>query len=175
LKKYTKSLLALAIACLIIGACKLDKPVDPVANPETLPEDLILGITVQGGTINDSYLSSRWQTVRTVQQIYDTANVVTSGMVVPNRFTGVTLNDQTKAIYYTGLTPDPGSSTYKLGTTSNVLFINLLTNPFFTSPTADVRITRLTSTAMTWVALDTTSTPIDGKYFHKGYEVTFTK
>ncbi|MCC8424084.1 hypothetical protein [Mucilaginibacter sp. UR6-11] len=176
MKKYTKALLGLMAMVMITVACKLDKPVTPpVTDPPGTTDGTVLGIVVQGKVIDDAYLTALWKTSKTVQQLYDTSNVVVSGVEVPNKFSAVLVDDHAKSAKYTGLATDLGTTSYKLSTTDNVLFINLSPNPFFSSLTSRVRITHLTPAAMTWVALDTAFTPIKGKYFHKGYQVTFTK
>lgn len=178
MNRYTKILLTLAIACITTNACKLDKHVVPAAgNTDPTDGQTVLGIIVKGKTLNDSYLNALWKATSTAQQLYDTAYIVLSGVSVPNKFSAVKLDDQAKTAVYTNLPASAGPSTvtYKLSTSNNVLYIKLTPNPFFTSTTSEVRITNLTSTSMTWVALDTVSTLLGGKYLHKGYQVTFTK
>lgn len=163
---------------MFAGSCKLDKPVYPQTNPDDvdITDQTVLGMIVNGRIIDDPYLTSEWITKQTVQQLYDTAYTVLSGTGVNNLFSTVTINDRAKSVKYSGLSNDTAATgTYELGTADNVLYIKLSSNPFFNSTLSTVRITHLTSTEMTWVALDTTSTVLDGKYYHKGFQVTFTK
>lgn len=164
---------------MFAGSCKLDKPVLPSPKGEDVinTDQTVYGIVVNGRIVDNPYLTSAWKAKQTIQQLYDTSTVVISGSVVSNFFTGVTLNDKDKSIKYTGLVNDtvPAIGTYKLSVTDNVLYMRLSANPFFNSTVSTVRITHLTATEMTWVALDTTSTVLDGRYYHKGYQVTFTK
>ncbi len=179
MKKLIKVLLTIVAACIAISACKLDKPVTPAVANANDPTDgqTVLGIVVNGKTLNDSYLSASWKVTSTTQQLYDTANVVMSGTGIANKFSAVKLDEQAKTATYTGLpaSAGPSTETYELSTSQNVLYIKLKPNPFFTTTTSEVRITNLTSSSMTWLALDTTGTAIDGKYLHKGYQVTFAK
>ena len=160
---------------MIIGACKLDKPTLPA--PAAEESSTVLGITVVGKVVNDGYLTAEWRALRTAQQFYDTSYSVVSGVGVPGRFSSVTLNDNAKSFQYNGMI-DPhavSNGKYGLYTTNNVLFINLAGNPFFTNAKSAVRITNLTVNSMTWVVMDTTLVPLNGKPVRQAFEIIFVK
>jgi hypothetical protein len=180
-KKCFKLLLALVIpGIMFAGSCKLDSPAPPPApkaDDVEITDQTVLGIVVNGPRVDNAYLTSLWKAKQTTLQLYDTSNTIIYGTYVNNLFTNVTLNDRNKSVSYTGLVNSfaQPTGTYKLSVTDNVLYIELSSNPFFNSTLSTVRVTHLTPTEMTWVALDTTSTVLDGRYYHKGYQVTFTK
>jgi hypothetical protein len=169
-----QTLFVLATLCTIAVSCKLDKvpPGDlkPVSDDAT-----VLGINVIGKKIYDGYLTSAWKTSFTVLEYYDTTNVVMSGVITDNKFSGVTLNDNVQTVNYTNLSAGDANGTYELSTTDNVLYIKLSADPFARSKNTPVRITRLTAASMMWVAVDPELLAVDGKLVRKAYRVVFFK
>jgi hypothetical protein len=177
-KNHTKTLLGLAAACIMLSACKLDKPVNaPPEDPAGTTDQTVLGITVNGRAINDDYLNGLWKVSKTVRQFYDTSNVVISGKTTSDMFTAVSLNDQTKTLKYLGLPANsvPATGRYELSTSDNVLYIKLTSNPFFNSSKSQVRVTHLTGSAMTWIALDTVLSVTAGQPSRAAYQINFIK
>ncbi|MGF7081729.1 hypothetical protein [Mucilaginibacter sp. UYCu711] len=164
---------------MIAISCKLDDPLIPVPNPNFNSGGTVLGINVFNKTVNNSYLSNLWTVSSTVKQYYDTSDVVISGTSVPNRFTSISLNDNTKTFVFTNGTflyaDQKPSGLYRLYTTDNVLFIQLGTNVFFDSANSTTRITNLTARAMTWLAIDTNTVVVNGKPAHEAYQVIFAR
>lgn len=173
--RYNKIILIISGCCIIISSCKLDKPIAPTAADAGI--ETVLGITVVGKNINNNYLTAEWKTIRTADQYYDSSYVLISGVGIPGKFTSVTLDDKAKTFKYTGLPATAGaaSGSYKLATTDNVLFMTIGTNPFFAKSKSQLRITSLTSTSMTWVAMDTTLANYNGLRARHAYEILFIK
>jgi hypothetical protein len=164
---------------MVVISCKLDDPLIPVPNPSFNTGGTVLGISIFNKTINDDYLSHLWTVSSTVKQYYDSNNIVISGVGVPNRFTSISLNDNTKTFVFTNgiflYANEKASGLYRLYTTDNVLFIQLGTNVFFDSANSTTRITNLTASAMTWIAIDTNTVVINGKPAHEAYQVIFAR
>ncbi len=158
------------------GSCRLDPVLTP---PNAGPNNgqTVLGITVNGPVINNAYLTGMWSVELTIEQYYDVNNAVITGVVAPNKFTSVTLNDQAKTSGYGGLSAGvaPSTGTYKLGLNENVFYVDLSADPFSRSSNTLVRITSLTSTAMTWVAIDAAIVMYNGQPAHKAYQVIFAR
>lgn len=173
--KYNRAILLITAWCISISGCKLDPATTPLTANNAYV-DTVLGITVVGKVINNNYLNGEWKAVRTAQQYYDSSYVFISGTGIPGKFTSVALNDKAKSFKYTGLPAAAGPETglYELKTSENVLFIKI-TNAFFTNPKSQVRITNLTASSMTWIAMDTTLINYNGRPARQAYEVIFTK
>jgi hypothetical protein len=166
----------IAMAWCISNGCKLDQTVVP-AGTHPAYVDTVLGITVVGKVINNNYLTGDWKAIRTADQYYDSTYVIISGTGIAGKFTSVALDDKSKTFKYTGLPASAGlaSGSYALSTSENVLFMTISTNPFFTNPKSQLRITNLTGTSMTWVAMDTTLINYNGKRARHAYEILFIK
>jgi hypothetical protein len=175
--KYHKSLLILTTLCTIVMvSCKLDRvPASELTTGNS--DETVLGINVIGKKIYDGYLTSAWKTSFTVQEYYDTANVVVSGISTANKFSAVKLNDNVKTISYTDLSAGNtlATGTYELSTSENVLYIKFSGDPFSRSKNTPVRITRLNTASMAWVAIDPKLLTVDGKKVRQAYRVVFFK
>lgn len=171
---YKKVLLIALLFILTIAACKLDEV--PILQA-SVGADTVMGITVVGAEIDNSFLTGDWKVVRTVKQYYDQSYQEVYGTIAPDKFTKVSLKDQKKAYQYYGLngTTAAALGTYRLYTAHNVLFLQTPDNPFFSNPTSTIRITQLTYNTMKWVAMDTTLVPFNGNLAREAYQITFIK
>lgn len=158
------------------GACKLDG-VSPQGSSTATDQEIIMGITLSGSDVHNGYLTAKWKAIRTVQQYYDTSYVVVSGSIMQGKFASVALNDNMKSFEYQGLSTNTSAATgtYSLAIVSNVLYLRTPGNPFFSNPASTVRITNLTSAAMTWVAMDGALTNVNGQMLREAYQVMFVR
>jgi hypothetical protein len=174
-----KLLTLVSLICIVLASCKLDDPLIPVPNPNFNPGVTVLGINVYNGTVNDDYLSHLWTVNTTIKQYYDSNDIVVSGVSVPNRFTSVSLDDNAKTFTYTNAkflyVDQKASGSYRLQTTNNVLYIDLLTNVFFDNGNSTLRISNLTAHAMTWLTINTNTVIVNSKPAHEAYQVIFTR
>jgi hypothetical protein len=172
--KSQKLLFVLIALGAMLVSCKLDK-VSPGELTTRNDDDTVLGINVSGKKIYDAYLTADWKTSFTIQEYYDTSNVVVSGVITANKFGGVTINDNINTISYKSLSAGniPATGTYELSTSENVLYIKLSADPFTFSKNAPVRITRLNAASMVWVAVDPELLTMDGKLVRKAYRMVF--
>ncbi len=181
MKKCGKLMLALAIGCILINSCKLDKPIlpgepgyevatDPGANVQT-----VTGTTVNGTTVNNSNLSATWKVATTTKQFYDQNNVAVASSLAFNIFSSVVLNEQAKTAGFEDLTAAPSAETYSLLTSGGNLYIQLSADPFSRSVNSQIQITNLTASAMTWLAIDPKIVSAGGQLLRNAYLVTFTR
>ena len=181
MNKCGKLMLALAIGCILINSCKLDKPVlpgepgyeaatDPTANMQT-----VTGTTVTGTTVNNSNLSATWKVATTTKQFYDQNNVVVSSSLAFNPFTSVILSEPAKTAGFENLTAAPSAETYSLSNTDGNLYIQLSADPFSRSINSQIQITNLTASSMTWLAIDPKIVSAGGQLLRNAYLVTFTR
>jgi len=174
-----KLLILVNAICFLLVSCKLDEPIVPVPNPNFNAGGTVLGINVFNRTVNDDYLSYTWTVNSTVKQYYDLNDIVISGVSVPNRFSTVSLDDNTKKFTYTnGIFLDPTESAtgpYRLYTTDNVLYIELGTNVFYGNLSSKTRITNLTTRAMTWIAIKNDTVMVNGTPAHEAYQVILSR
>lgn len=172
--KIYQTCVLLTISCLLVCACKLDEaPLSPSGNIKE--DDTVLGMTIAGTELNNPYLTAQWKVTHTVLEYYDTTNVVVEGGINSNFYTGLIMNDNSKKINFINLAPGataPGG-VYKLNTTTNVFYIKLPIDPFSRAANTPIRITKLNSTSMTWVAIDSPLITYNGKLVRKAYKVLY--
>jgi len=180
MKKYLLQIIGLAALCTTVYSCKLDKPVlpgDPGYVAVQPPGNIGTGGDGTGGstTIVQSALPGTWKVKTTSTIIYSDGAVSSNTPSLISLFTDVTMDDVAHTAVFDGAFNFSGNTTYVETASGAKTYFQFSEDPFSRSSNGPVQLVNLTTTSMTWLALDPLSITSEGHKIQTAWEVIYTK
>lgn len=177
-------LIAITLIAPTIYSCKLDPPILPGDKgyvQQYPPQSGAIGstgstgATDSTGSVSNSALTGKW-TVQTTTEVVVVDGKISSSQILPaNVYTDVVIDDGAKTMKFDGSSTVFDTPTYTLSGSGSNIKLQLSEDPFSRSSNGTISITQLTSTSMTWLALDPQVSTLGGHSMQGGFEITYTK
>jgi hypothetical protein len=187
MKKNLLLILAFALVALSFHSCKQDPPIYPwdKGYVQQYPpggggaigssgSTGTTGSTGSTGTTNSTQLTGQWTVQSTALLTYLDGKVVSNTSVPVNPFDGVTIDDVAKTMVFLN-SGNVTNVTYTSSGSGSSETLQLSGDPFGRSSNGPIQVTSLTSSSMTWVAVDPMTQTSGGHTAQEGYQVTFSK
>jgi len=188
MKKYILQLCGLAVVSIAVYSCKLDKPILPgdpgyVAQyPPTGGNDSTVtktgtgsGTGTAGTGIDTSLLTGSWKVKITysgaIQDGVYNEGVQSPVALIPD----VDMNSNIKVGVFGADVSQPDSLSYTSSISNKKFYITFATDPFPRSANGPIQVSALSSSSMTWIAIDPQVLTSGGHTLQTAITVVFSK